>query len=320
MNKIKETIAEHYGLIVSQLAPQQGGWSSLAYKMTAGNRSYFLKMYEKNRASTPKWTTLINEYVPVLIWLHHHSMLKGKIPVPLTTKDSHYQCANEDGIFLLYEYIDGDTIGARDLTDNQAAQLSEIIAELHSYDDQLPIRTEMLKEDFSLPFAKQLKQLLIGRFSTVPSDLSEVISPFTDQLKELIDVIENLSRELQQRPLRNALCHTDLHSWNLMQANEQLILLDWEGLRLAPVEADFIFLVDQPFYDTFLSVYKKWHPDFVLKPDILRFYQGRRRLEDIWEWVEQYLFDQQDAEERTKTLASLTKELKEMELHYSDFI
>jgi len=312
MKKIVVTIDEHYGLNVLHLAPQQGGWSSLAYKMIAGNRSYFLKMYEKNRASTPKWTALINEYIPVLIWLHHHSILKGKLPVPLTTKDGDYQCANEDGIFLLYEYIEGDTIGARDLTDNQVVQLSEIIAELHSHDEQLPIRTEMLKEDFSLPFVKQLKQLLTGRLSTVPSDLIEVLRQYTEQINELIDEVEKLSRELQQRPLRYVLCHTDLHNWNLMQSKDQLILIDWEGLRLAPVEADFIFLVDQPYYNAFLSVYKKRHPDFVLKPDILRFYQGRRRLEDIWEWIEQLLFDQQEPNERTQTLASLAKELQEM--------
>ncbi|MCD9022612.1 aminoglycoside phosphotransferase family protein [Cohnella silvisoli] len=312
MNKIEETIYEHYELNVSHLAPQQGGWSSLAYKVIADNRSYFLKIYENNRASTPKWTALINEYVPVLIWLHHHSSLKGKIPVPLTTRGGNYQCANAEGIFLLYDYIDGETIGPRDLTNNQAVQLSDIIAELHSYDEQLPINTQHLKEDFSIPFVRQLKQLMKGQVSPVPSDVSEVISQYTEQMNELIDEIEKLSRDLPQRSLRNVLCHTDLHNWNLMQAEEQLILIDWEGLRLAPVEADFMFLVDQPYYDTFLGVYRKRHPDFVLKPDVLRFYQGRRRLEDIWEWIEQLLFDQQETQERTKTLASLTKELQEM--------
>jgi thiamine kinase-like enzyme len=33
------------------------------------------------------------------------------------------------------------------------------------------------------------------------------------------------------------LCHTDAHGWNLMQ-NQNLMLIDWEGLKLAPVEAD----------------------------------------------------------------------------------
>lgn len=312
MNKIEETIYEHYKLSVSHLTPQQGGWSSLAYKVIADKRSYFLKIYEKKRASTPKWTALINEYIPVLIWLHHHSSLAGKIPVPFTTKGGNYQCANADGIFLLYDYIEGETIGPRDLTDNQAVQLSEIIAELHSYDEQIPIQTQHLKEDFSIPYVEQLKQFMRKQIFTVPSDVSEVISEYTLQMNELIDEIEKLSRDLQKSPLRNVLCHTDLHNWNLMQTEEQLVLIDWEGLRLAPVEADFMFLVDQPYYNTFLSVYRKRHPDFVLKPDVLRFYQVRRRLEDIWEWIEQLLFDQQETHERKKTLASLTKELQEI--------
>lgn len=33
------------------------------------------------------------------------------------------------------------------------------------------------------------------------------------------------------------LCHTDAHGWNLIQSNK-LVLVDWEGLRLAPPEAD----------------------------------------------------------------------------------
>ncbi|QNK56918.1 aminoglycoside phosphotransferase family protein [Paenibacillus sp. PAMC21692] len=311
MKKIEETIYKHYELNVSHLTPQQGGWSALAYKMIAGNRPYFLKIYDKSRASTPKWTALINEYVPVLIWLHQHSSLNGKIPVPRVTKDGNYQCSNADGIFLLYDYIEGETIGNRDLTDNQVVQLANIIAELHSYDEQLPIKTQHLKEDFSIPFVSQLKQLINGQ-SIAPLDVREVIDQHSEQLSELIDEIEKRSRDLPQRPLRNVLCHTDLHNWNLMQTKEQVILIDWEGLRLAPVEADFMFLVDQPYYETFLSVYRKRYPEFALIPDVLRFYQVRRRLEDTWEWLEQLLFDRQESNERTKTLASLTKELQEM--------
>ncbi len=312
MNKIKETIYEHYGLNVSQLTPQQGGWSSLAYKVMAGDRAYFLKMYENSRASTPKWTALINEYVPVLIWLHHHSGLNGKIPVPLATRDGDYRCANADGIFMLYDYIDGETIGPRDLTENQAVQLSKMIAELHLYGEQLPVNTQHLTEDFSVPFVKRLSSLLKGRALPVPSDVSEMINRYREQMNHLICEIEKRSRDLPQRSLRKVLCHTDLHHWNLMQTEERLILIDWEGLRLAPAEADFMFLVGQPYYDAFLDVYRKRHPDFAPDLDVLRFYQVRRKLEDIWEWMEQLVFDQQGALERKKTLASLTKELQEL--------
>lgn len=66
-----------------------------------------------------------------------------------------------------------------------------------------------------------------------------------------------------------------------MQSENQLILIDWEGLRLAPIEVDLMFLVDEPYYDEFLNTYQKTHENFAINPDALQFYQVRRKLEDI---------------------------------------
>lgn len=40
---------------------QQGGWAALTYEVSDGTKKYFLKVYEKNRASTRKWTSLIEQ-------------------------------------------------------------------------------------------------------------------------------------------------------------------------------------------------------------------------------------------------------------------
>jgi aminoglycoside phosphotransferase (APT) family kinase protein len=108
LDKIKEILHHHYGLEAPHVIPQQGGWSALAYRVKTGEQSYFLKLYEKSRASTPKLTALIDIYSPLLLWLHQNSRLKGKIPVPLTTKDDHYRCEDDYGIYLLYKYIAGE--------------------------------------------------------------------------------------------------------------------------------------------------------------------------------------------------------------------
>ncbi|WP_227005614.1 hypothetical protein [Bacillus paralicheniformis] len=42
----------------------------------------------------------------------------------------------------------------------------------------------------------------------------------------------------------------------------------------------------------------------------LRFYQIRRRLEDIWEFTEQLAFDIQTEKEKAETMSLLKKELK----------
>lgn len=320
MHKLKELLSRHYGLSARQITPRQGGWSALAYQVETEEGLAFLKMYEKSRASTPKWTALIDQYVPLLLRLREYSSLQGKLPVPLLTIDGQYKCENDDGIFLLYEHIDGETIGSKSLTDTQIIQLADIMAELHTYDEAFVMGTVQqsilpLKEDFELPFLPSLYGTIIEPSPSIACDLHEVLAPFKDPLIALMDSVRTLSQRLQQRPLRHVLCHTDLHHWNLMSSDGQLILIDWEGIRIAPVEADWMFIADKPYHDDFLTAYRKRHPSFVPDPEALSFYQSRRRLEDIWEFTEQLLYDNQDAEERADALSSLRKELQQLQLN-----
>ena len=141
MENIRCILKEFYDIDITCILPQKGGWASLAYKVSNKNQSYFLKVYEKSRASTPKLTALIDQYVPVMVWLMKNSYLNGKISVPILTGSGEYKCENENAIYLLYEYIEGETIGDQDLTDNQVRQLSKMITELHSFGKDIPVET-----------------------------------------------------------------------------------------------------------------------------------------------------------------------------------
>jgi len=310
MNAIQAILKQHYGLDQANITPQKGGWAALAYRVSDNERTYFLKVYEKSRTSTPKWTALIDHYVPIMIWLAQHSGLRGKIPVPLLTHTGHYKCEDADGIYLLYEYIVGETVGEKALTSEQVRQLSEIVAELHSFGEEIPLDTDAIKEQFDVPFLQPLKDTLNAEYGSLPNDIREAINPHIERVNQLIDRVERLAASLKNSSLNMALCHTDLHNWNMMQAGRQLILIDWEGLRLAPVEADMMFLVDKPYYDEFMSDYRKRHSHYAVHPDALQFYQDRRVLEDIWEFMEQLLFDEQEPEERADTIKSLTQMMK----------
>ncbi|GAY78238.1 aminoglycoside phosphotransferase family protein [Niallia sp. Sow4_A1] len=310
MDQVKSILKDYYNIDITDVLSQQGGWASLAYKVSNKNKSYFLKVYEKSRSSTPKLTALIDQYVPIMVWLKNSSDLQGKIPVPLITSSGEYKCEDEYGVYLLYDFIEGETIGDQDLTGNQVDQLSKILTELHSYGDDIPIRTDAIKEDFEVPFLQMLRQILQKGRNDFPSDVWELIHSYIPQLNKLIYTVEEYSQNLKNPILKMALCHTDLHNWNLMQSGNQLLLIDWEGLKLAPVEADLMFLVDKPYFDEFLSIYRKTHPNFSINRDAMTFYQGKRRLEDIWEFIEQLLFDEQNDEERLVTMNYLREELR----------
>ncbi|CAG7626420.1 phosphotransferase enzyme family protein [Paenibacillus allorhizosphaerae] len=300
----------HYGIDPIDVTPQKGGWAALAFRVTSHERPYFLKMYEKSRVSTPKWTALIDAYMPIMGWLMHHSGLQGKIPVPVHTKNGQYKCEDDHGVYLLYEYIEGDTIGDQALSDEQVSQLSQMIAELHKYGAEITVETRAIQENYHVPYLQQLRDVLHPGNKDIPDDIGSVLHPFSAQLHERINTVEKLSAVLKDSSVRMVLCHTDIHYWNLMQSGEKLIWIDWEGLRLAPAEADLMFMVDKPYYGMFFSEYRKHHVNYEVNLEALQFYQGRRKLEDIWEFIEQLLFDDQDAQDRAETLDSLTKELK----------
>jgi spectinomycin phosphotransferase len=59
-----------------------------------------------------------------------------------------------------------------------------------------------------------------------------------------------------------------------------------------------------------LRVYCETHKGFEIDQNALRFYQIRRRLEDIWEFTEQLAFDIQAEKEKAETMSLLKNELE----------
>ncbi|PYI55273.1 phosphotransferase enzyme family protein [Paenibacillus flagellatus] len=302
-------LKDRYGLERMNVIPQQGGWAALAYRAFDGERTFFLKAYEKSRASTPKWTALIDAYAPILVWLARHTGLSGNVPVPIPTESGAFRCEDDQAVYMLYEYIAGETVGGKPLTGGQIRRLAEIVAELHRYGERIPVDTDAVKERFDVPFLKPLRRLLHEPSDRMPTDVGALLEPFARSVGRLADTVEELSGRLKAGSPRMALCHTDIHRWNMMQTDRELILVDWEGLKLAPVEADLTFIAEEPYADDFMAVYREVHPDYEPNADAMRFYRGRRKLEDIWEFAEQLLYDDPDASGREAAMDGLTKEL-----------
>lgn len=195
---------------------------------------------------------------------------------------------------------------------NQVQQIAKIIATLHSYRDEIPVNTKNIREDFSLPFLNQLKEILHKEFVSSSVDLKDLLGVYINPLEGSIDRVERLAMDIRRSNPKMVLCHTDIHNWNLMQSDEQIVLIDWEGLKLAPAEADLMFFVDKPYYDIFINIYQKLHKDFVINMDTLLFYRIRRKLEDIFEFIEQLLYDKQEEQERNETIKLLMSELNDL--------
>src|SRR5690606_12556711 len=125
-----------YLIETNLISKQRGGWAYLDYKMESGNvKFYFLKVYEKSRKSTSYLTKHIDIYLSIVDWFENQTPLNGKIIRLVKTQFGNLKCEDENYLYILFDYIDGETVGEQNLTEEQVIQLGEIVSQLHNLKD-----------------------------------------------------------------------------------------------------------------------------------------------------------------------------------------
>ena len=84
-------------------------------------------------------------------------------------------------------------------------------------------------------------------------------------------------------------------------------LIDWEGLTLAPKEADLFAFKYQPYYHQFLESYKQYFDDLHIHEDAMNFYCLKRVLNDLWEHIEILHYDHVNQELYNKNMSWMKK-------------
>lgn len=298
-----------YGIAADAIAPVEGGWSALAYKVTCERGEFFLKAYDKRRHSIGAQLKTLHLSMSVSAWLEANTPLRGRINAPLPTMRGEIAAETVDFTYLLFAFIDGVTPRETPLTAAQQAELAAIVAELHRHGADMPFDFTQIRETFAVSCAELEK-------APHDSDASLRVNRERDLILRAIDLTRDLAERVKAAAPPFVLCHADIHGWNLIQG-ERLMLIDWESVKFAPPEADlYTFWGD--WYDssddrsshwrTFSPIYRQTHRDFVVNEDTLRFYNLRRHIEDIDEFYAQYMHDDLSEETRREVLASLERE------------
>ena len=235
--EINEILSKHYNIHSIKLTEVQPGWSALAYRVETGNELYFLKVYDKTRYSSQVWIQAIDRYMPTVVWLSEHTLLRGRIPRVIPTTNADYKYEDNNNVYILFDWIDGATPRDEPLTRPQLVSLAQIIAELHSFNEQIPTAPGIIRESYDIPFYESLKSRVQNAEENIPNEYLPVI------MEKLYELTE-MSRTLPALNLPYALCHNDIHGWNVITQGDRLVLLDWEGLRFAPQESDLFVLFD----------------------------------------------------------------------------
>lgn len=307
---IRDMLAKGYGLKAISIEEVPAGWSAGAYAVRCDAGGFFVKLYDKSRVSTLPWIRRIDTYMPCVLWLYANTSLRDCMTAPILAKNGACKMEDERHVLMVFPLIEGETINEKRLNQGQVCDLASTLARLHSYGSEVPVETTALDEAYAVPFAENLAGLLSNE--GLSKDLADILLPHKNSLCKGLDSLQILLDRLHASSPQKVLCHSDVHGWNLMWAG-RLILIDWEGLRLAPPEADLFSFTDGFFFDyaqdAFFAQYKKLR-DYKIDETAMAFYRLRRRLEDIWEFANSLINDALTKEEADRSLWHLENECR----------
>lgn len=253
---------------------------------------YCVKVYDKQRSSVQPYIDRMDRYIPILFRLCEDTGMRGWMAAPVLTRSGQYKVEDDRWILVAFPMINGATLKNNRLTEEQIRQLAWALAELHSHGGEISGSAQFIQEDFSLPFADMLKAFLDRRDKE--SGVQRILRPFESSLRGGPERLGMLAKTLKSSHGNRVLCHTDIHGWNLMWT-DKIILVDWEGLRLAPAEADLFVFTEGFFFDyaagEFMSACQKRRKEYKVNEDALAFYRLRRRMEDISEFIYSVEYD-----------------------------
>jgi len=303
--EIKQILSQQFSLRHVRVTRVQPGWSALAFRVQSGNALYFLKAYDKTRFTSHVWIKGISRYMPTVVWLGQHTSLRDRIPHVIPAADGDYKYEDAKWVYILFDWIEGETPCDKPLTRPQMAALAQIVAELHGFNRPIPTAASVMSETYAVPFFDGLMTRACHADGNIPGEYLNIIIKRLHQLSEASRIMPSLNLPL-------VVCHNDIHGWNVITQGDKLLLLDWEGLRFAPREADlFMFKYERYWgqrWDEFYHVYKRQHTGLDINETAMRFFQLRRRLDDVNEFINNIVLDNADDAVKAEAREALVRE------------
>jgi spectinomycin phosphotransferase len=241
--KIIACLRDSYGLAVTAVEFLPLGYDSYAgvYRVMANDgQDYFLKV-KKDAVYPPS--------VNVPRYLKQQGI--EQVVAPLPTMNGALWGMVESFTLLLYPFIEGEVGMDAGLSDQQWIAYGAVLNKLHTTQLSPELSEQMRKETFvPCPKWRDLSQQLWTAAHKLNHDdpsrqaLAAFWQAHEAEINRIADRAETLGQRLQQRPSTFVLCHSDIHTANLMvTADDRLFVVDWDQPILAPKERDLLFII-----------------------------------------------------------------------------
>lgn len=239
---ITETLLTHYGLSIQSLSflPIGNDSATFVYRVVASDDTrYFLKVrirkgFNESSISIPRF--LFEQGTPHIV-------------MPLTTLTRALWVPAGEFVIILYPFLEAKTARETGLSDLDWTELGATLRQIHISQPTTELQARVPRETY-IPWRRHVLDKLdpiINRNDLIdPAQLA--LQAFwrtrETEIRTLIVRSDHLASQLQQKALPLVLCHADLHTWNvLVDATQQIWIVDWDEVMLAPKERDLMFVI-----------------------------------------------------------------------------
>jgi spectinomycin phosphotransferase len=301
--RLVETVRREYGPEVERLTFVPVGWVAYCYIADCvGGERYFLKL-NNDSGEIPYAASNRDFYLP----LSYQLCTKGILPhvaCPVRTRTGQFTAPFEEHVLILFDFIEGETVGFGDLSDDILVKLARLVGILHKSISQIKVEHPFY-ERFDIAFEDDWVNTFDVLEGITSSDrwgkreLRDLLLPRRDEILAHLRRLKELQTLARATGKEMVVCHTDLHGGNLMtDARGNLYILDWENAMIAPPEHDLFFWAGYDyFWDSFLPIYEREFGPARLDSDVFGFYYYRRNLEDLIDFALRILYRTTDYEQ-----------------------
>ena len=303
--ELLEHLSTAYSLPLQSITFFPEGEDSYGYiAVSETGEKYFVK------ASTSVPDTCLQ----VASLLRHRCNISGVV-APLETLNGALSIPWQDFRVSLFPFIEGKSrwdlwkVG-KDFTDTELSQTTALLATIHECTETIAFN-KLRVAKYDLPLRKELHTVLeapekIPTRNGYQKRLLEAIAQHRSEVLQTLERYDALGHSATARQTPFVITHGDPTPGNLILDTEnQLHLIDWDGVCLGPPEKDLVSFTGERFEIVLEEYLTERQSDVSLHTDIFGFYIYEWTLNEIRDYGTKILFKNEDVQQNEYDWESL---------------
>jgi spectinomycin phosphotransferase len=305
---IVASIRAEFGLQVNQIKflPLGADLNTAVYQAISGDAtSYFVKL---RKGEFEKTAVALPEFLSDLGIL--------QIIAPLRTKAGRLWANLDTFRLILYPFINGRNGYEVELSDRQWIDFGRTLKNIHTAIIPTALKRQIRRETFS-PSGREIVRMYMKRVELtsfddpVASKLAVFLRTKHTETLDLIKRAERLAEVLRAGSPKYIVCHSDIHAGNiLIDAKDNLHIVDWDNPILAPKERDLMFAGGGQFGlrrapEEEETLFYRGYGETQIDPIALAYYRYERIVQDIAAYCEQLFLTNEGGLDREQSLRYL---------------